>query len=247
MQEYNYMTMGVTMNRKVSDVLKRTMLLGIGLLLISVTVSAEEPLKLTNPTDMINYSIGVEVIRNFRKQGTELNIDLVIRGINDAYSNEKLLLTDKEIRKAMNSFQAELRRKQAQNTKIAAEENKKAGSAFMAENKKQEGVVTLPSGVQYTIIKQGNGRKPVNADTIEVNYQGTLIDGTEFDSTEPGQPATLKLSQLIAGWKEALKLMPVGSRWQIVVPPQLAYGQRGAGSIGPNATLLFEVELVAIK
>lgn len=202
---------------------------------------------LTTPSDMMSYSIGVEVIRNFRKQGTEMNLDLVIRGMKDAYSNEKLLLTDKEIRKSMNSFQAELRRKQAQNTRIAAEENKAAGAAFMAANKKKEGVVTLPSGVQYRVLKQGDGRKPTDMDTLEVNYAGSLLDGTEFDSTEPGKPASLKLSQLIAGWKQALKLMPVGSTWEIVIPPQLAYGQRGTGSIGPNATLLFEVELIAIK
>jgi FKBP-type peptidyl-prolyl cis-trans isomerase FklB len=131
----------------------------------------------------------------------------------------------------------------------AAEDNKKAGESFLAENKKKEGVVTLPSGLQYKVLKAGDGKKPTDTDTVECNYRGTHIDGTEFDSSyRTGQPATFKVAGVIPGWREALKLMPVGSKWQIFVPSQLAYGTRGKpGSVGPNAALIFEVELLAIK
>ena len=133
--------------------------------------------------------------------------------------------------------------------KAVAEENKKIGDAFLEENKKKEGVVALPSGLQYKILKAGDGRKPTDADMIECNYRGVLINGTEFDSSyRTGKPATLKVMGLIPGWTEALKLMPVGSKWQLFIPPQLAYGERGAGRyIGPNATLIFELELIAVK
>jgi FKBP-type peptidyl-prolyl cis-trans isomerase FklB len=131
----------------------------------------------------------------------------------------------------------------------AAEDNRKAGESFLAENKKKEGVVTLPSGLQYKVLKAGDGKKPTDADTVECHYRGTLINGTEFDSSYlTGQPATFKIAGVIPGWREALKLMPVGSKWQLFVPSQLAYGARGkGGSIGPNAALIFEVELLAIK
>jgi len=132
--------------------------------------------------------------------------------------------------------------------RIATEDNKKKGEAFLQANKAKEGVVALPNGLQYKVLKAGDGRKPLESDMVLCHYRGTLLDGTEFDSTEAERPATLKVSALINGWKEALKLMPAGSKWQLAIPPQLAYGERGVGGdIGPNETLLFEVELVAIK
>jgi FKBP-type peptidyl-prolyl cis-trans isomerase FklB len=149
----------------------------------------------------------------------------------------------------MRTFQTELRDKQQAKRKAEGDENLKAGEVFLAENRKKEGVVTLPNGLQYKILKAGGGRKPTEADTVEVNYRGTLIDGTEFDSSyKRGKPVTFKVTGVIKGWTEALKLMPVGSKWQLFIPPQLAYGERGAGqAIGPNATLIFEIELLAIK
>jgi len=147
-------------------------------------------------------------------------------------------------------FQVDLRQKQAEATKLAAEKNKKEGEAFLVENKRKEGVVTLPSGLQYKILKAGTGKKPTEGDTVECIHRGTLIDGTEFDSSyRSKKPMTFKVSGgIIQGWSEALKLMPVGSKWQLFIPPQLAYGDRGAGDIiGPNATLIFEVELLAVK
>ena len=149
-------------------------------------------------------------------------------------------------------YQGELKRRQ---TEVRmkwvedAQKNKKEGDAFLTENKKKDGVVTLSDGLQYKILKAGEGRKPTDDDTAEVRYRGTLINGTEFDkSSADGAPETFKVSGVIAGWKEALKLMPVGSKWQLFIPPDLAYGTQGSGrGIGPNATLIFEVELVGIK
>ncbi len=158
-------------------------------------------------------------------------------------------MSDEEMRTVMTAYQKEISQKQAEAAKIAAEKNKKEGDAFLAANKAKEGVITLPSGLQYKILKEGNGKKPTDADTVQVHYRGTLIDGTEFDSSiKRGQPASFPVKQIIPGWREALKLMPVGSKWQLFIPPELAYGARGAGGdIGPNATLIFEVELLAIK
>jgi FKBP-type peptidyl-prolyl cis-trans isomerase FklB len=174
-------------------------------------------------------------------------MDLVIKGLRDVLSDGKLLMTDDDLQKTMNTFQAEIRLKQIQARKIAAEDNRKKGEAFLTENKKKEGVVTLPSGLQYKILKVGNGKKPAETDTVECHYRGTFIDGNEFSKSETGKPASIKISGVIPGWREAMQLMPMGSKWQIFIPPHLAYGERGAGQIGPNATLIFEVELRAIK
>jgi len=227
----------------------------LGVAFLNAQVGAQETQVFKTHKDEISYVAGVEMARTIKAQGMEVNTDLFIKGLQDELSGGKLLLSDDEIRKASAMFHAELRRKQnetreklALETRMAAEDNKKKGEAFLAENRTKEGVVTLPSGLQYKILKAGDGRKPTEADTVEVNYRGTLIDGTPFDSSQVGKPSTLKLTGVIPGWKEALKLMPVGSRWQLFIPPQLAYGARRATPvIGPNATLIFEVELVAIK
>ncbi|MEY4729627.1 MAG: outer membrane protein [Pseudomonadota bacterium] len=197
--------------------------------------------------DKVSYGIGAEVGRNFRKQEVEVNQELLLKGLNDALTGSKMLIPEKELRKVMNTFQNSVRMKTMMNKRVATEENRKKGEAYQAANKAKDGVVTLPSGVQYKIVKAGNGPKPTEASTILCNYRGTLIDGSEFDATDT-EPATLKIASLIPGWKQALQLMPVGAKWQIVVPPNLAYGERGVGAdIGPSETLLFDVELVAIK
>lgn len=221
----------------------------VGFGLLAVQASAEEAPALKTEKDKMSYGVGAEAGRNFKRLGVEIDPDFLVRGLRDALSGEKLLMTDEEIRAAMTAYQAEARQKQAQAARLAAENNKKAGDAFLADNKTKEGVVTLPSGLQYKILKAGDGKTPTEADTVECNYRGTLINGTEFDSSyRRGQPATFKVTGVIAGWREALKLMPVGSKWQLFIPPQLAYGERGAGrDIGPNATLIFEIELLAIK
>jgi FKBP-type peptidyl-prolyl cis-trans isomerase len=221
----------------------------ISLGFLAARVGAEEATDLQTQKDKINYGIGVSVLRNFKQQGIEPDLEFVIKGMRDAQAGGKLLMTEEELRTTLDAYQSELKQKHAQAMKTAAVENKKEGDAFLAANKKKEGVVTLPSGLQYKILKAGDGKKPTGNDTVECNYRGTLINGTEFDSSyRTGKPAAFKVTGVIPGWTEALKLMPVGSKWQLFIPPNLAYGERGAGlAIGPNATLIFEVELLAIK
>jgi FKBP-type peptidyl-prolyl cis-trans isomerase len=199
--------------------------------------------------DKTSYSIGLDVGRNIKGTGADLNVDMIIKGIRDAFGNQKPMYSDEERAAAMAAFQAEVQQRRQQAMQAAGEQNRKAGEAFLVENKKKPGVITLPDGLQYRIVKEGAGKKPVETDTVEVQYRGTLINGTEFDSSyKRGRPATFTLGGIIPGWREALKLMPVGSKWELYIPPQLAYGERGAGGqIGPNATLIFEVELLAIK
>jgi FKBP-type peptidyl-prolyl cis-trans isomerase FklB len=158
-------------------------------------------------------------------------------------------MTEEEYKATMTALQKEMMEKQADAARKLAEKNKKEGEAFLAENGKKEGVVTLPSGLQYKVIQSGKGKTPKSTDTVETNYRGTLIDGTEFDSSyKRGQTATFPVNGVIAGWTEALQKMKEGDKWQLFVPSNLAYGERGAGrEIGPNATLLFEVELIAVK
>ncbi|RJR43936.1 MAG: FKBP-type peptidyl-prolyl cis-trans isomerase [Deltaproteobacteria bacterium] len=199
--------------------------------------------------DKVSYGIGVSVAKNFKKQGIEVDVNLMAKGLKDEFSGAKLLVSDEEMNKALTAYQTELRKKAMEAKKTSAENNKKEGEAFLAENKKKEGVVTLPSGLQYKILKAGEGKKPKPEDMVEVHYRGTLINGTEFDSShKAGKPIIFKVTGVIPGWTEALKLMPAGSKWQLFIPSNLAYGERGSGAvIGPNATLIFEVELLAIK
>jgi len=232
--------------RGISKVKLLMTILGFGLL-AGQAYAGEQP-DLKTDKEKVNYAIGVNIIGNIKQQGVEIDLDLVMKGMKDAYSGGKLPLSDEDLRIAIDRYQTAVRQKRSQMTAKAAEDNKKEGEAFLAKNKKKEGVVLLPSGLQYKILKSGDGRKPTDADTVECNYRGTLMNGAEFDSSHrTGKPASLKVSGVIPGWTEALKMMTVGSKWQIFVPSQLAYGERGSGRIGPNATLIFEVELLAIK
>jgi FKBP-type peptidyl-prolyl cis-trans isomerase len=216
---------------------------------LTALAGADEATSLKTPQEKLSYGIGADLGRNLKRLGIDVNPELIRKGIADGLSDGKLQMSDEEIGAALQGLQAQIQRKTAQAASVASEENKKAGEAFLAQNKSKEGVVSLPSGLQYKILKAGDGKKPTEADTVECNYRGTLVNGTEFDSSyRRGQPATFGVTQVIAGWKEALQLMPVGSKWQLFVPPELAYGERGAGrEIGPNSTLIFEVELLAIK
>ena len=235
----------------------------LGMLLLAAQASAGEPPILKTQKEKVSYAAGVDMARSLQRQGVEVDRELFLKGVKDGLSGGTLLLSDDDINKMLKAFkteqkmklaerkyqQSEQLRKQRQAAGLVGEENRKAGEAFLAANKAKDGVVNLPSGLQYRILKAGDGKKPTDADTVECRYRGTLIDGTEFDRSDPaGQPATFKVSGVIPGWREALKLMPAGSKWQLFIPPQLAYGVRGAGrAIGPNATLIFDLELLAVK
>ena len=211
-------------------------------------VWAGEKKDLKDGAARLSYSIGASIGKNLKKDSADIDLDVLIQGMKAGLAGEQLLLSEKEIRQVMNDYQTQLRQHAMTNNQLALIENKKNGEAFLAENKNKKGVLVLQSGVQYKVLKEGNGKRPLESDMVEVNYRGTLINGKEFDATEPGHPASLKVSSLIAGWKQALSMMPEGSKWQIVIPSQLAYGERGVGNdIGPNEVLVFELELVAIK
>jgi FKBP-type peptidyl-prolyl cis-trans isomerase FklB len=215
----------------------------------AAAANAGAPLLLKTQKDKVSYAIGLNIGKSFRKDSVDVNSAIFARGVKDAITGAKPLLTDEELKAVLTELQAELKKRQDDITRAAGETNQKAGDTFLAENKAKEGVVALPSGLQYKIITAGTGPKPAETDSVVCNYRGTLLDGTEFDSSyKRGQPATFPVNGVIKGWTEALQLMPVGSKWQLFVPPDLAYGARGAGGeIGPNATLLFEVELISIQ
>jgi FKBP-type peptidyl-prolyl cis-trans isomerase FklB len=210
----------------------------LGILFLVSQVSAEEKLVLKNQKEKVSYIIGINIGSNLRRQLIDIDPSILAKGIQEALTGAKPLLTEQEIQETMIAFQKEL-----------TEKYKKQGEDFLAENKKKEGVKTLPSGLQYKVIRAGTDKKPKADDTVTVNYRGTLIDGTEFDSSyKRGQPATFRVSGVIPGWSEALQLMGEGAKWQLFIPSNLAYGERGMGGIiGPNATLVFEVELVSIN
>jgi len=207
------------------------------------------PLTLKTEKDKVSYAIGVNIGKSMRKDTVDIDPAIFSRGMKDALAGGKLLLTDDEMKASLTKLQADLRVKQEQAMQKAGETNKKAGDDFLAQNKTKEGVVALPDGLQYKILKEGTGPKPAATDSVVCNYRGTLLDGTEFDSSyKRGQPATFPVSGVIKGWTEAVQLMPVGSKWQLFIPADLAYGNRGAGAdIGPNSTLIFEVELLSIQ
>jgi FKBP-type peptidyl-prolyl cis-trans isomerase len=197
----------------------------------------------------LGMNIGTGLGANLKKQSVEVDSNLVSQGLKDAMSDGKTRLTQEEAQAVLTEVQNEVRKQQQQKTQQAAATNKTEGEAFLAANKDKEGVLTLPSGLQYKILTAGTGPMPTAKDSVVCNYRGTLINGTEFDSSyKRGQPATFAVGQVIKGWTEALQLMPVGSKWQLFVPSGLAYAERGAGAeIGPNATLIFEVELLSIE
>lgn len=205
---------------------------------------------LTTSKQKASYAIGMNWGTGLHRQGIEVDSAALIQGMKDALAGGKTLLTEDEARAALMQLQKEMQEKQQAKAAQEGEANKKEGDAFLAANKSKEGVVTLPSGLQYKILKEGSGPKPTATDSVVCNYKGTLINGTEFDSSyKRGEPATFPVTGVIKGWTEALQLMPVGSKWQLFIPPDLAYGPRGTpgGPIGPNATLTFEVELISIK
>jgi len=204
---------------------------------------------LTTQQDKISYAIGMNMAKTLQRQSVDVEPDIVAKGLKDVLAGNKPLLSDDEAMTTLTTLQNDMRARQQEKAQQLGLANKKEGEDFLAANKGKEGVVALPSGLQYKILKEGSGPKPSASDSVVCNYRGTLINGTEFDSSyKRGEPATFPVSGVIKGWTEALQLMPVGSKWQLFIPSDLAYGQRGAGSdIGPNATLIFEVELLSIQ
>ena len=198
--------------------------------------------------DKFSYALGMNIGESFRKQGLDLEPAVFAKSFAEAFTTGKTAMSEEDMRAVLTAAAQEIRKKQAEEEAQKAEQAQKDGDKFLADNKTKEGVVTLPSGLQYRILKQGTGEKPALDDTVICNYKGTLINGTEFDASEKhGGPATFAVKGVIAGWTEALQLMPVGSKWQLFVPSNLAYGEQGPPDIGPNATLIFEVELVSVQ
>ena len=229
--------------------------LGLGLLIASPLQAqdkkAEKPADkkadasgLKNQKEKVSYSIGINIGKNFKQQGVDFDLNAFVNGIKDGSSGKEGLLTEAEMQEVMMAFQKEMMAKQSEK----GEKSKKEGDAFLAENKKKEGVKTTESGLQYKVIKMGTGPKPSKDDTVETNYKGTLVDGTEFDSSyKRKETATFPVTGVIPGWTEALQMMPVGSKWQLFIPSDLAYGSQGQGPIPANAPLIFEIELISIK
>lgn len=205
------------------------------------------PLK--NQKDKVSYSIGMDIGRNFKKQGIDVDPQVLARGLRDVLSGAKPLLNDEEIQQVMTEFQLEMRAQQTKRQQATGEKNLKEGTAFLAQNKSKEGVKTTATGLEYKVIKEGTGKVPTPEDTVTAHYRGTLIDGTEFDSSyKRGEPASFPVSGVIPGWTEVLLMMKAGSKYQVWIPANLAYGERGAGNtIGPNATLTFEIELIDVQ
>jgi FKBP-type peptidyl-prolyl cis-trans isomerase FklB len=221
----------------------------LALLLFSATASmAQEAPVLKTQKEKVSYGIGSDAAKNFKQKGLDLDMEMLIKGLRDGFAGVKLLMTDEEIRTTLMAYQKELQEKAALELKASADKNKAEGDAFLAQNKTKEGVITLPSGLQYKILKAGTGALPADTDTVEAHYHGTLINGTVFDSSiKRGEPIIFSPKDVILGWREALKLMPVGSKWQLFIPPSLAYGAQPMDPIGPNSVLIFEVELLSIK
>jgi FKBP-type peptidyl-prolyl cis-trans isomerase FklB len=217
----------------------------LGILFLASHLNAQETPVLKDQRDKVSYIIGMDIGMNLKKQAIDIDSNILAKGVKDALSGAKPLLTQKEIQETMAAFQKEMMAKKEE----VAKQNKKDGEIFLSENKKKEGVKTLLSGLQYKVIKAGTGKKPKSTDTVTVHYRGTLIDGTEFDSSyKRGQTVSFPVSGVIPGWTEGLQLMEEGAKWQLFIPSNLAYGERGTGGIiGPNATLIFEVELVSIQ
>jgi FKBP-type peptidyl-prolyl cis-trans isomerase FklB len=206
---------------------------------------AAEPAKPNTDKEKFSYTIGHQIAQNIKRRGLDVDVKALAQAIEDELSGKPSRLSVEEMQGAMAAYQ----QTQMEQQMAVATKNKQAGDTFMATNKKKEPVVALPNGLQYKIIQAGKGKKPKATDTVVVHYRGTLINGEEFDSSySRGQPATFEVGGIIEGWQQALQLMPEGAKWQVIMPPELAYGMRGAGdSIGPNETLVFEIELLEVK
>jgi len=230
-------------------------LIGIFIVLLMIAISCTssekvvETPQLTDYMDTVSYSVGVDIGKSFRLQEMDINPDVMARGLSDAFSDKETALTDEETQSTLIKFRQEFQEKQREIAQRKAQETAIAEEAYLAESAAKEGVVSLPSGLQYKVITPGDGPSPLTTDKVKVHYKGSLADGTIFDSSyDRGQPTSFTVSGVIKGWTEALLLMQVGSKWELTIPSKLGYGARGSGGkIPPNSTLLFEVELLGIE
>ncbi len=225
-----------------------------GILLLVGVAAAQDAASLKDQKERVSYALGIDLGNQLRKLSVDVDSAVFARGLKDALTGSKTLLNEEQVRAAVAELQADIKRRKASGDNpgeraLLAAYNMKASETFLAENKKKEGVVTLPSGLQYKVLKEADGAKPTLDDTVVCHYRGTFINGKEFyDSYARNQPTSFALKGgVIKGWAEALQLMAVGSKWQLFVPPDLAYGETGSGPIGPNATLMYEVELLSIQ
>ena len=220
----------------------------MALLTTIVAVAQETATEPKTDKDKFSYALGMNFGENFRRQGLDLDPAVFAKAFAEAFNTGKTEMSEQDMQTVLTAAAQEIRKKQAAVQAEKAGQAQAEGEKFLAENKTREGVVALPSGLQYKILKQGTGDKPTLEDTVICNYKGTLINGTEFDASDKhGGAASFQVKGVIAGWTEALQLMQVGSKWQLFVPSNLAYGPQGPPDIGPNATLIFEVELVSVQ
>jgi FKBP-type peptidyl-prolyl cis-trans isomerase FklB len=228
-------------------------LIGLVILLPFLSLATDEEkdtdVELKSFAQKLSYVLGQQIGNNIKESPTEIDVDIFVRGIKDSLKGSKSLLNEEETNEIRQEFSRQIQESRNQQVAVLSEKNLKDGQAFLAENKQKEGIVTTDSGLQYKVLKQGDGPKPLATDKVTVHYRGALLDGTEFDSSyKRGQPASFQVGGVIRGWTEALQLMNVGSKYQLFIPSDLAYGQRGAGQrIGPNSMLIFDVELLSIE
>lgn len=215
---------------------------------IALSASPAMAATLSSDKDKLSYTIGADIGSNFRAQGIAVNPQVFLNGLEDGLNGKQLQMTEKEMQEVLKRFQSDMMAKKMSEFKEMSAKNKKEGEEFLAANKKKPGVVTLPDGLQYKVLKTGTGSKPGKDDSVTVEYAGRLINGQVFDSTEKsGKPITFKVTQVIPGWTEALQLMNAGSEWEVYIPSALAYGEKGVGGpIGPNETLIFKIKLISV-
>jgi len=227
----------------------KKMLLAAAILSASTLTHAAEPVKsLETDEQKVSYSFGLIFGKRMTNDLPTLDLNVFVQGLKDGFKGDPALLTDAQIEATLKQFQDSQRQEQLQEFEQVAEKNKAAGDAFLANNKNKEGVVTLANGLQYKVVKAGSGAKPTAESTVKVHYSGSLIDGTVFDSSiERGEPVSFPVNGVIPGWTQALQLMQEGSKWNLYIPSDLAYGPGGNRNIGPNETLLFEVESLEIQ
>lgn len=233
---------------------KFVIILAFAFLLVSVScnkagdTAEDTPVKLETEKQKASYAVGYQTGLNMKTFADDVDLDLVLKGIKDAAKGEDSAVPGEEVQPILRKFYTEIRQKQQAQRKIEGDKNKAEGDAFLAENAKRDGVKVTESGLQWEVITEGTGPKPTLDDTVEVHYKGTLLDGTEFDSSyKRGKTATFMLKRVIKAWQEGVALMPVGSKYKLYCPADIAYGERGSRNIGPNAVLIFEVELLSIK